>query len=122
MGIVIKARGYEPLPTGEYRVELTSVEVVDGNYGECLKWVFRVVDDNRTIVDYSSVSDSPSSKCVEWITALLNQHLAPYEAVDLETLVGRTAIAYVRLKKRNGREYNRIEQLLPDCDTPLADE
>jgi len=28
--------------------------------------------------------------------------------------VGKTAIAVVKLKKRNGREYNRIDKLLPD--------
>ena len=118
MGLIIRARGYEPLPTGEYRVELTSVELVETAYGERLKWVFRVVDGGGTIVDYSTPSDSPTSKCVEWVEALLQKQLAPYEAVDMESLVGRTAIAYVRLKKRNNREYNRIEQLEPDWNPP----
>jgi hypothetical protein len=122
MGLIIRARGYEPLPTGKYRVELTSVERVETAYGERLKWVFRVMDGGGTIVDYSTPSDSPSSKCVEWCTALLNRELQPDEEVDTESLLGRTAIAYVRLKKRNNREYNRIEQLLPDGNPPLAGE
>jgi hypothetical protein len=114
MAITITVRGYEPLPTGEYRVQLTAIELVDTCFGDRLKWTFRVVDDGRTIVDYSTISDTPASKCVEWASALLNRTLSPDEPLDLETLVGRTAIAVVKLKKRNGREYNRIDELLPD--------
>jgi Ser-tRNA(Ala) deacylase AlaX len=116
MGIRIAIQGNKPVPTGVYRVELVSVEHTETYCGEYLKWVFRIVDDGRTVVDYSnlSVSTSPTSKCVEWITALLNRELQPDEELDLETLVGRTAIAYVRLKKLQNRECNRIERLLPD--------
>jgi len=118
MGIKITVRGNKPVPTGEYRVELTSVELVETAYGERLKWVFRAVDGGGTIVDYSTPSDSPSSKCVEWITALLNREVEPDEELDMESLVGKTAIAYVRLKKHQNRKYNRIEQLLPDWNPP----
>jgi hypothetical protein len=103
-------------------VELTAIELADTYCGDYLKWTFRVVDDGQTIVDYStpSVSHAPTSKCVEWCTALLKRELQPDEELDLETLVGKTAIAYVRLKKRNGREYNRIEKLLPDHTISLT--
>jgi len=116
MPITITVRGNKPVPTGVYRVQLTSVELVDTYCGEFLKWEFRTVDDGRTIVDYStpSASYSPTSKCVLWATALLNRELQPDEELDLETLVGKTAIAYVRLKFLNNRECNRIEKLLPD--------
>jgi hypothetical protein len=123
MGIIIRTHGNQPLPTGVYRVKLIAVELADTYCGDRLKWVFSVVDDERTIVDYTtlSVSNAPVSKCVEWCNALLNRELQPDEELDLETLVGRTAIAYVRLKKRNGREYNRIEKLLPDYYIPFTE-
>jgi len=116
MGIKIAVRGNKPVPTGVYRVELVSVEYTDTYCGEFLKWVFRSLDDGSEIVDYTNltVSTSPTSKCVEWITALLQRELEPDEELDLETLVGCTAIAYVRLKFLHNRECNRIEQLLPD--------
>jgi len=120
MGLIIRARGYEPLPTGEYRVELTSVKPMDGKYGDALKWVFRVVDDGRTLIGYTNHTDNVLSKCMEWVRALVRYPISVYEPIDLATLVGKTAIAYVRLKKRNNREYNRIEQLLPDWNPPLA--
>jgi hypothetical protein len=116
MAITITVRKNKPVPTGVYRVELVSVEYTDTYCGEFLKWVFRSLDDGSEIVDYTNltVSTSPTSKCVEWITALLQRELQPNEQLDLESLVGRTAIAYVRLKKLNNRECNRIEKLLPD--------
>jgi hypothetical protein len=117
-GITIAVRGNKPVPTGVYRVELIAIEHTDTYGGEYLKWVFRTVDGGYTIVDYTTVSasTSPTSKCVEWITALLKRELQRGEEVDWETLVGRTAIAYVRLKKLGypERECNRIEKLLPD--------
>jgi hypothetical protein len=36
MAITLTAQGKEPLPTGEYRVELTAIELSDGPYGEQL--------------------------------------------------------------------------------------
>ena len=114
MATTITVRCYEPLPTGEYRVELTAIELVDGKYGDALKWVFRVVDDGRTLIGYTNHSDNVLSKCMEWVRALVRYPISVYEPIDLATLVGKTAIAVVKLKKRNGREYNRIDKLLPD--------
>jgi len=117
-GITIAVRGNKPAPTGVYRVELVAIEHTDTYGGEYLKWVFRTVDSGYTIVDYTTVSAStaPTSKCVEWITALLKRELQRGEEVDSQSLVGKTAIAYVRLKKLGyrKRECNRIEKLLPD--------
>ncbi len=44
MAITITAQGTEPLPTGEYRVELTAIELSTGQYGEQLKWTLHVPD------------------------------------------------------------------------------
>jgi hypothetical protein len=118
MAITITAQGTEPLPTGEYRVELTAIELEDGNYGEQLKWTFRVPDKGRNLVAYSSLSASLASKCMRWAGALLGRPIQPSEQVDFEALVGKTAIAVVvKQRKENGQEFNKVDDLLPDASS-----
>ena len=115
MAITITAQGTEPLPTGEYRVELTAIELSNGQYGEQLRWTFSVPDKGRTLVAYSSLSPSLASKCMRWASALLNRAIQAGEQVDFEALIGRHAVAtVVRKRKEDGTEYNAIEDLLPD--------
>jgi len=114
MAITIKAQRYEPLSTGEYAVELTAIELVDTQYGKQLKWTFRVADEERNLVGYSSLSASLKSKCMQWAGALLNRPIKAEEDVDFEKLVGKTATAVVvRKRKEDGTEYNTIDDLLP---------
>jgi len=114
MPIVIRAQSYEPLSTGEYRVQLTAIEEVDTNYGKQLKWTFSVTDENRTLVAYSSISASVKSKCMQWASALLNRAIKADEEVDFEKLIGKSAVAtVVRKFKEDGTEYNTIDDLLP---------
>jgi hypothetical protein len=121
MPITITVRGKEPLPTGEYRVELTAIELSTGQFGDQLKWTFRVLDKGRHLVAYSSISDSPDSKCMRWAGALMGRAVQLGEQVDFESLVGKTAIAVVvKQRRENGQEFNRVEELLPDT-TNAAD-
>ncbi len=114
MALTITAQSNEPIPTGEYRVELTAIELVDGNYGKQFKWTFAVPDEGRTLTAYSRVSASLKSKCMQWASALLNRAIEPNEDVDFGKLVGKTATAViVRKKKDDGTEYNSIDNLLP---------
>ena len=115
MALTITAQSSDPLPTGEYRVELIAIELGDGNYGEQLKWTFRVLDKGRNLVAHSSVSASLVSKCMRWAGALLGRPVQAGESVDFEALVGKTAVAVVvKLRKENGQEFNKVEDLLPD--------
>jgi hypothetical protein len=103
------------MPTGEYRVELTAIELSTGQYGDQLKWTFHVLEKGRNLVAYSSLSASLASKCMKWAGALLGRPIQAGEQVDFEALVGKTAIAVVvRKRKDDGTEYNAIEDLTPD--------
>jgi hypothetical protein len=115
MALTITAQGNEPIPTGDYRVELTAIELSTGQYGDQLKWTFHVLEKGRNLVAYSSLSASLASKCMRWAGALLGRPVQAGEQVDFEALVGKTAIAVVvRKRKDDGSEYNAIEDLLPD--------
>jgi len=114
MAITITAQGTEPLPTGEYTVELTAIELSTGQYGDQLRWTFHVPDKGRNLVAYSSLSASLASKCMRWAGALLGRPIQPNEQVDFEALVGKTAVAVVvKKRKDDGTEFNAVEDLLP---------
>ncbi|BCW96781.1 MAG: hypothetical protein WHS44_10585 [Fimbriimonadales bacterium] len=115
MPITITVRENAPIPTGEYRVELTAIELADGQFGQQLRWTFSVLDHGKTLIAYSSVSESLNAKCVRWAAALLGRAIKPGEQVNFDALVGKTAIAtVVRKRKDDGTEYNAVEDLLPD--------
>jgi hypothetical protein len=121
MAITLTAQGKEPLPTGEYRVELTAIELSDGPYGEQLRWTFRVVEAGRHLVAYSTLSPSLASKCMRWASALLGRPIQPKEQVEFDALIGKTAIAVVvKKRKEDGREFNTIDDLLPLRSTTAA--
>jgi hypothetical protein len=51
---------------------------------------------------------------MRWAGALLGRPIQAGEQVDLETLVGKTAVAIVvRKRKEDGSEYNTVDDLLP---------
>jgi hypothetical protein len=119
MGYTITVDGHEPLPTGKYRVLLTAISRVETPRGYEMKWVFIVLVDNPAVlVAYTPLSTSLGSKCMRWVSALLNRSLHYGEEVDLTTLVGRTAIADVVYHKQNGEEYNEVEELYPEPQAP----
>ena len=72
-----------------WRVEVVSIEWIDD--GERLKWVFRTVDDGKTLTATTRYSTKPDSKCARWITALTREPNPPIDTLDLSQLVGRTA-------------------------------
>jgi hypothetical protein len=115
MALTITAQGNEPIPTGDYRVELTAIELSTGQYGDQLKWTFHVLDKGRNLVAYSSLSPSLASKCMRWAGALLGRPVQAGEQVDFEALIGKTAVAVVvKKRKDDGTEYNAVDDLLPD--------
>jgi hypothetical protein len=115
MAITITAQGTEPLPTGDYCVELVAIELSTGQYGDQLRWTFYVLDKGRNLVAYSSLSASLASKCMRWAGALLGRPVQAGEQVDFDALIGKTAVAVVvKKRKDDGTEYNAVDDLLPD--------
>jgi hypothetical protein len=74
-----------------WRVQLTAIEWVDTENGKRLRWVFRTLDDNRTLTAITKHSTEPDSKFARWVRTLLNEPNPPIDTLDLSQLVGRTA-------------------------------
>jgi hypothetical protein len=114
MAIVIRAQGSELLPTGRYRVVLVDLELVRTRYRDLFRWGFSVPDQDCMLIDFTNISRLPKSRCMRWASALLNREIQPNDDVDFWDLVGRSAIAVVvRRKKNGGGEHNVIWRLLP---------
>lgn len=115
--MTITVQHTEPLPTGEYPVQLVELTTVDGKYGEQLRFKFEVVKGEyagRSLIAFASPSGSPASKCVRWASALLGRALQAGEQLDLQSLTGKYARAVVVVKATaDGREVNAVQDLLP---------
>jgi len=72
-----------------WRVEVVSIEWIDD--GKRLRWVFRTLDDNRTLTATTKYSTEPDSKLARWITVLTREPNPPIDTLDLSQLVGKVA-------------------------------
>ena len=118
MPIVITVMPNEPIPVGEYVVQLTELVCVEGKYGERLRFKYEIAEtgayQGRTLYAFATPSGNPQSKCLRWCQALLGRPLEAGEQLNLESLVGKYARAVVVVKQTaDGREVNVIQELLP---------
>lgn len=115
--MTITIQHQEPIPTGEYPVQLKELTTVDGKYGEQLRFKFEVVKGEyagRVLIAFASPSGSPNSKCVRWASALMGRTPQAGEQLDLQELVGKYARAVVVVKSTaDGREVNAVQEILP---------
>jgi len=92
-----------------WRVELTAIEWVDTENGKRLRWVFRTLDDNRTLTALTKHSTEPDSKFARWVRTLLNEPNPPIDTLDLSQLVGRTADGVVVHKQSPNGDGEQLE-------------
>jgi len=90
-----------------WRVEVVSIERIDD--GKRLRWVFRTLDDNRTITAITKYSTEPDSKFARWITVLTREPNPPIDTLDLSQLVGRTADGVVVHKQSPDGDGEQLE-------------
>lgn len=121
MGTVIEQTTYETLEAGMYPVTVAAVEGVTGEYGPQVKVKFTLQDtedDARFLLAWASAKLSGGkrpSKLYQWTQALLfgGKGIPEGFALDIDTLVGKAALAVVDVVERDGVERNKIAQLLP---------
>jgi hypothetical protein len=116
--VKLRAEDYVTLPDGVYSVRVTAVEEMVGRDGSAfIRWTFEVVNDpeygGTALTAVSSLRLTPKSKTRQFCEALLGRRLERGEEVELDDLVGRTALANVTSVERNGAIYNTVESLAP---------
>ena len=122
-----------PKIEGSITVEVLDIEDADpGQFGDRIKWVFKVWDDYGEAVtwqdgeeyewwQYTSTSLSPKSIAGKWAQALLGRALADGEqGADIaQAVIGKRANAFSEVSESG---YSSIKAMSPSRDTAEATE
>lgn len=119
--ITFTSQSSTPLPTGEYAVRCIGIELTESKFEpskQQLAWKFEIVSagehQGRKLTAYTSLSTSLMSKAARFASALAGHPLADGESIDLNSLVGRHAVAVVVCRaKPDGTEFSKLEDLKP---------
>lgn len=114
-------QGFEPLPAGEYKVQITDSDIVtpkSGN-GSMIKFAYEVVADpqfdgrkifDNIIIEHSSVdAERIGKQKLNTICALTNVKALK----DTAQLHGKTMSILISVKENNGEKQNVIKKYLP---------
>ena len=124
MKIRVAEDRYIPIPSGEYRVEVVSINETTWGHRLALEWKFKIVDGvyvgnclNGKTTLYAELSRR--QKLGRWYCALIGRWLRQGEELDTEVLmravVGKIARSSVVLgTSRRGKPANKIE-LIPEA-------
>lgn len=120
MGVIVRmeASSFRPVDEGEYVVELAAVESRDGKFGPALDFRFRIVDGefaNTEVTGLVSASLQPGNKLDKYLRALGINTLEVGQELDVESLVGSRAHAYVTPTpgKKEGQVFNNVSNIRP---------
>ena len=111
---------FEPLPTGAYPVQVTAVEVRDGQSGfPYLNWTFEVQDGEftgRKLWGVTSLSPKALWKLKEFLKAVgEDETTLGREDFDLDpdAYIGKTILAGVTQESYEGKIQNRVDSYQP---------
>lgn len=107
--IATDAEAVEP---GIYNVTLKSINDGVGQYGDFYDWTFSVAGPNGSVEVSRRTSTlfTPNANARKFAQALLGRDVMKGEAVDLDDLVGRNAVARITT---NDNGYSTIDALKP---------
>ena len=118
MSITIEQTVYEVLPMGTYSAVISEIEPETGQFGEQLKFVFQLTDDEHagnTIWGWCSAKFSPKSKLYKWTRAALGNREIPRDYhFNSDNVIGQSVNLQITLEAReDGTEFNRVHDLRP---------
>ncbi len=117
MGFTIQQKTYEVVPTGDYPAEIDQIDLEQGQFGEQLKFTFRLLnrEDGKTMWGWASASFTPKSKLYAWTRAAMGgQTIPPSYNLNTDHLIGkRVLLTVVISRKDDGAEYNKIQDVRP---------
>ena len=99
------------LPAGVYSADVVSAEEVTTQYGEQVRFTFRVTHDgeNHILSAWCNAVYTPRSKLAKWAQALLG---ALPKRLDLADLEGKPCLLLVE----QGGEYSKVREVLSKPD------
>jgi hypothetical protein len=127
MGHTITATDYDLLDTGTYGVEWKKIGDPEmGEFGRFIKIAFTICDatdweiiygangDPFELVAQASYKLTKGSKLRDWCEATLGRPIEDGEEFDLDSLVGKRALAAIIQRQGNkGGTFNNIDSLTP---------
>lgn len=122
MSIKISQKTYSPLPDGIYPAEVTDIEETTGQFGEQLKFTFRLLSQpDRDIFYWCSkkfTGGTKPSKLYKVTRVLLGNPIPTNMMFDSDQLIGRKArLNIIKVDTEKGTS-NRVEAVLPFAARP----
>jgi len=102
----LEVKAPEALAPGVYDAELKSIELVQGQFGPRMRWLFDI--DGFTVSAWTTTNTSAKSRAIEYGEAILGRKLGPKERIPVDELTG----AGCRLTLSIGENaYNRVDEI-----------
>jgi len=118
--VVDSAGGMSLLEEGMYPVELVEIRDIETDYGDSLRWIFSVFeeeDEDGEIPEVSGITSirfSAKSKAYRWASALLGYEPDVGEEIDLDDLIGERGLGELKTGTlRDGTEVSNLVDLKP---------
>lgn len=115
-----RAGGMSLLDEGMYPVELLEIRDVETEFGDSLRWIFGVFeeeDEDGEVPEVSGITSirfSEKSKAYGWASALLGYQPEVGEEVDLDDLIGLQGLGELKTGAlRDGTEISNLVDLKP---------
>jgi hypothetical protein len=108
--VTLTPKEYDSIPAGTYVVKFADTETGIGEYGPTLKWYFEIVKGShagRRVSKLTGQTPTTRNSCGR----MLKQLHGKIEAVDLDTLIGKTYNAHLVHDEMSG--YTNIDSLWP---------
>lgn len=117
MGYKIEQETFDCLPVGDYPALINEIELVDGQFGEQLKFSFALQGEHqgRTLLGWASAKFSPRSKLYSWTRAAFGGRGIPMDYnLDTDHLLGKmVTLTVLTRRKQDGTEFNKIDEVKP---------
>ena len=118
--VVDSAGGMSLLEEGMYPVELVEIRDIETDYGDSLRWIFSVFEEEDEegetpeVSGITSIRFSAKSKAYKWASALLGYEPDVGEEIDLDDLVGERGLGELKTGMlRDGTEISNLDDLKP---------
>jgi hypothetical protein len=113
---------YAQFKEGIYPAVVERLELLNGTYGEYLRWSFMVPTKQGEAISVSGLTSTifnNRSKFYTWASAVKRKPFSEGETLDTDTLHSQRCRVYLTIKELDGgRSINQVEKVLPADEDP----